>query len=206
MCDHSSHSVPQPQTWQAGFLAILPVVRTHARIQFRKLRPQRREEAIQEAIASACVSYQILAAQGRLHDAHPSTIATYAVRHVRDGRHVGGHQDGVRDALSPKASWRQGHQVMSLPPSGAGCDGWKQLVTACRKASIPDLAAFRIDFGRWLRTLGKRDRKIISALVSGERAYQVAGRFGITQGRVSQLRRRYERDWRIFQGETGQAA
>ena len=206
MCDHSIPAVQQTQAWQAGFLAILPAVRTHARIQFRKLPPQRREEAIQEAIASACVSYQLLAAKGRLHDAHPSTIADYAVRHVLNGRHVGGKCDGVRDVMSPRATWRQGHQVISLPPSGCGCDGWKQLILAYRKASIPDVTAFRIDFGRWLRRLSKRDRKIISALVSGERTFQVAGRFGITQGRVSQLRRRYERDWRVFQGEAGQAA
>lgn len=210
MNDLASTSVPQADTWQAGFLSLLPAVRTHAQIQFRKLPPLRREEAIQEAIASACVSYQILAAKGRLHEAHPGTIADYAVCHVRNCRHVGGHQDGARDVMSPVAQRRHGIQVkcLHLRPSGGGCYGWKQMVTADRNASIPDLAAFRIDFGRWLRMLAKRDRKIISALVSGERALAVAGRFGISAGRVSQLRRRYERDWRIFQGEntTGEAA
>lgn len=41
--------------WQAGFLSILPAVQTHARIRFSKLPADSREEAIQEAVAAACV-------------------------------------------------------------------------------------------------------------------------------------------------------
>ena len=92
--------------WQAGFLSVLPAVTTHARIQFRRLPPDRKEEAVQEAIASACVSYQRLAARGRLHAARPGTLATFAVNFVRNGRHVGGRQDGARDVMSPAAQAR----------------------------------------------------------------------------------------------------
>jgi DNA-directed RNA polymerase specialized sigma24 family protein len=78
-------------TWQAGFLSVLPTVKAHARIQFRKLAAHEREDAVQEAIASACASYQRLAAKGQLHTAHASTLAKYAVNFVRSGRHVGGN-------------------------------------------------------------------------------------------------------------------
>jgi len=47
----------------------------------------------------------------------------------------------------------------------------------------------------------RRDRSIISALIAGEHPSTVADRFGITRGRVSQLRHRYEQQWRTFQGE-----
>ena len=70
-----------------------------------------------------------------------------------------------------------------------------------RKTKIPDLAAFRIDFARWLKMLTRRDRRIIAALLGGEGTGAVASRFGISAARVSQLRRRYEREWRGFQGE-----
>ena len=43
--------------WQPAFLSVLPAVQSDAQIKFRKLSAQRREDAIQEAIASACVSY-----------------------------------------------------------------------------------------------------------------------------------------------------
>ena len=75
-----------------------------------------------------------------------------------------------------------------------------------RKAMIPDLAAFRIDFGRWFQMCSRRDRSIISALIAGEDPSTIADRFGISRARVSQLRRRYEREWMDFHGEQLQTA
>ena len=44
-------AVPQSSCdWQTGFLAVLPAVETHARIRFRRLNADRREEAIQETM------------------------------------------------------------------------------------------------------------------------------------------------------------
>jgi hypothetical protein len=190
------NAVPETSGWQAGFLQVLPAVQTHAQIQFRRLPLVHREEAIQEAIAFACVNYRLLAASRNLHVATPATLATYAVNRVRCGRRVGGRQDGAKDVLSPRCHQRHGVQVQSI-------DGdWKRMVVADRKASIPDLAAFRIDFACWLSQLAERDRGIIGAFIAGEHGYAVADRFGLSTGRISQLRRRYERDWLAFQGES----
>ncbi len=182
-------ALTQTSNWQAGFLNFLPAVQTHARIRFRRLPVEQREDAIQEALASACVSFQILAAKGQLHRARPSTIATFAINHVQNGRHVGGHQEGARDALSPVAQRRHGIKMASLSAD----DGLCGLLIADRRTDIPEMAAFRIDFGRWLSTFRRRDRRIITALASGERTSDLAKQFGVTDGRVSRLRRRYER-------------
>jgi hypothetical protein len=195
--------------WQTGLVAILPAVETHARIQLRKLPIERREDVVQEAIASAVIAYRRLAEQGRLDVAHPSTIAAHAVHHVRNGRHVGGSQDSAKDVLSPVCQERHGVTVLRLDAAGSPTrtgEGWKQVAVESRNMSIPDLAAFRIDFGQWLRSLSRRDRKIIRAMVSGEGTNAVAGRFGISQGRVSQLRRKFQREWQAFQGETVDSA
>jgi hypothetical protein len=82
------------------------------------------------------------------------------------------------------------------------------VLIADRKVPVPDLAAFRVDFDQWFQMRCRRDRSIIAALIAGEHPSAVADRFCITRGRVSQLRRRYERDWMAFQGEiaTNQAA
>jgi hypothetical protein len=206
-------AVPQTSCdWQEGFLKVMPVVETHAKIQFRRLPRERREDAVQEAIASACVSYQLLAAKGKLAVAHPGTLAKYAVNHVRNHRHVGGHQDGAKDVMSPACCNRHGVEVVSCDRYQVhaslrdGTDGWKRIAVEDRKANIPDLAAFRIDYPRWLLTLTRRDRSVISALIAGEHPSAVADRFGITRGRVSQLRRRYEREWKDFQGEAAEEA
>src|ERR1700676_362225 len=94
-------AVPQlPCDWQEGFLKVLPAVETHARIRFRRLNADQREEAIQETIAAAYLNYQLAAAQGKLNVVRPSSLADFAVRHVRTGRHVGGSQNSARDVMS----------------------------------------------------------------------------------------------------------
>jgi hypothetical protein len=196
-------ALPNTAGRQAGFLSVLPAVELHAKIQFRRLPAEKREESIQAAIASACVSYQLLAAKGKLHVATPSTLATFAVNFVRNGRHVGGRQDTAKDVLSPVVHRRYGVELVHIDrPRGQGATvGWMQMAIAGRKQSIPDVAAFRIDFARWLKSLTRRDRKIIGAFVSGDGTFAVAGRFGLSPARVSQLRRKYEQEWRVFQGE-----
>ena len=190
--------------WHAGFLAVLPAVQTHARIQFRRLPASEREESVQEAVASACVSYRLLAARGRLRDARPGTISDFAVKHVRSGRHVGGSQDGARDVMSPALCRRRGVCVVSYDanPCGTGGEGWKQLLVSSRRDCVADLAAFRVDFAQWLNTLTRRDRGIIAAFAEGETTSAVAGCFSVSAARVSQLRRRYEQLWNVFHGET----
>jgi hypothetical protein len=186
--------------WQVGFLAVLPAVQTHAKIRFRHLRADRREEAIQEAIAFACVSYQRLVYQGKLEALRASTLAEFAVRRVRGGRFAACRQHS-QDVLGPSAHQRHGFDVRSLTPSREDQDGWQATLIECRRVLPSDMAAFRIDLEQWLRSFTPRTRRIITTLASGERTAAVAEQFGLTAGRVSQLRRRYERHWLAFQGE-----
>jgi hypothetical protein len=79
------------------------------------------------------------------------------------------------------------------------------MILADRRVPVPELAAFSIDFDCWFEKFSRRDRAIISALIGGDHPSGVADRFGITRGRVSQLRRRYEREWMEFQGEGAEA-
>ena len=187
--------------WQSGFLAVLPTVEANAQIQFRRLPAEQRKEAVQAAIAAAAVSYQTLVAKGRAHDAHPSTIATHAVQHVRSHRHVGGSQEAARDVMSSVARRRHGFRL-----DLGNCDRLQNMLTASGRSDVPDLAAFRVDFGQWFSSFARRDQKIITALGSGDCTKAVAERFGISPARVSQLRRRYEQEWMAFQGEEQAAA
>ena len=147
------------------------------------------------------MSYQLLAAKGKLAQASAGSLATYAVKQARCGRHVGGSQDAARDAMSPAAQARHRFRTTSYDLYDRDAGQWRQMVIEDRGAAVPDLAAFRIDFADWLTTLTARDRGIISALAAGDGTLRVAGRFNVSPARVSQLRRRYERDWRAFHGE-----
>ena len=63
---------------------------------------------------------------------------------------------------------------------------------------IPDQAAFRIDWPAWMQTQTERDRRIIDDLMAGERTFDVSQKYGLSPGRISQLRRRLHDDWEVF--------
>jgi hypothetical protein len=198
--------IPSIAGWQADFLRVLPTIECHAKYRFRCLPGCHREEAIQETIALAVASYRNLNARNRLCDAHPGTIAEYAIKRAAAGRHAGGRQETTRDAMSPVALRRRGAVLESYEASDCERDedAWRCLITVNRKTDIPSLACFRIDFAEWLRSLRDRDRRIIAAMANGAGTAEVANRFQLTPGRVSQLRRKYKHLWRTFQGEAVQ--
>ena len=66
---------------------------------------------------------------------------------------------------------------------------------------MPDQAAFRADFPEFLRTLSERDRNLAEFLSLGHSADKAARKFGVSPGRVTQLRQRMCQDWRAMQGE-----
>jgi hypothetical protein len=64
------------------------------------------------------------------------------------------------------------------------------------------LAASRIDYPAFLATLSRRDRRIAEMLATGEATTRVAELFGLSLGRVSQLRRELKAAWEAFHGES----
>ena len=70
--------------WHAGFLAMLPAIQFNARIAFRHLKPEAREEAVAECLANALVAYTRLYALGKVELAYPTVLARYAVAQVKE--------------------------------------------------------------------------------------------------------------------------
>lgn len=54
------------------------------------------------------------------------------------------------------------------------------------------------DFPAWLWSYGQRDRHMIVDMAVGERTFELAGKYGVSAARVSQLRREYCEDWQHF--------
>ncbi len=190
-----------PQT-NDEFLALKPVLERHAAIWFRNLPAVHREEAIAEALAAAFVSFVRLKAQGKDPvRAFPSRMAAFGVLHVRSGRHVG-NAASSKDVLSLKAQRRHGFQLKSLDDlRHSRAEGWQEALRDNRVTPIPDQVAFRIDFGTFLRSLIERDRRLIEFLAVGNSGKQAADRFNLTQGRITQLRRQWCREWYALHGE-----
>ena len=183
------------------FSAMLPRIVTHARISFRHLRPEAREEAAAECVANAFVAFARLVQLDKVDLAYPSVLARYAVAQVKAHRKVGGSLN-VKDVLSGYAQRQKGFFVERLDRFDDEENAWREAVVQdTRLAPVPEIVRFRVDFADWLSTLSTRDRRVALMLASGEATGRTARRFGISAGRVSQIRRQLHERWCRYQGE-----
>lgn len=84
--------------------------------------------------------------------------------------------------------------------------GWQEIVVEDKKSGPAEIAATRIDFAAWLRTLPQRERDIAMNLSEGETTGAAARKFGVSPGRISQLRRHFKEAWEEFVGEWAKPA
>jgi hypothetical protein len=197
------------------FLALVPRIETHAGICFRGVRcPVTREDRVAECVALAWKWFLRLAEQGKDVFAFPMAFAALVARAVKCGRRLCG-QERARDALSLLAQQRHGFRVGSLPtstrssheelyatPQGqAQLDAFEERLRDNTITPPPDAAAFRVDWPLFLRGLTRRDRDMATFLSLGHSGKATAMRFGLSPGRVTQLRQRWCREWRACQGE-----
>ena len=145
-------------TDHAPFLAMLPAIRRAAQITFRKVRPELRDELIEEVVANCFVAYARLVERGQAGRAAPSPLARFAIAQVRTGRRVG-NRLRIRDVLSNYAQFNNGFQVERLDSFDEEEECWQEVVVEDKRATPADIAACRIDFAEWLRRLTVRLRK-----------------------------------------------
>ncbi|MGA2067969.1 MAG: hypothetical protein ABSG86_23570 [Thermoguttaceae bacterium] len=187
--------------WHKVFLAMLPQIVGHARIAFRYLNPEARAEAVQEVVCNALKAFVRLVQLKKTDLAYPTVPAKYGVAQTRDHRKVGGHLN-VCDVSSEYRQRLKGVVVERLDHFDEDESAWQEAVVEdTRTASVPDIVAFRCDFADWLRGLRRRDRRIAESLALGNRTTDVATRFNVCTGRVSQLRRELAESWRAFIGD-----
>ncbi len=185
----------------ATFLKMLPKIQRQARIAFRCMPAEARQEMVEEAVANAFVAYVRLVERGKEHLARPSPLARYAVAQVRSGRRVGGRLR-IRDVLNSYAQQRKNIRVDRLDNFDSEENGWREIVLEDRRAGPAEIAACRIDFACWLRLLPVRQRKIAMSLATGATTTEAARQFKVTPARISQMRLWFRQTWEAFQGES----
>lgn len=189
-----------PPAWHAGFLAMLPIIKTHARVAFRYLAPEAREEAVEEVICNACCAYARLVKLNKTHLAYPSALARFGVAQTRNGRKVGGSLN-VRDVSSEYCQRQKDLIVERLDRFDKEEDAWQEVLVEDKHAGPAEVAVTRIDFATWLQVLPHRLRRIATFLANGETTTAAAKRFHVSQGRISQIRKELYRAWHRFQGD-----
>ena len=193
-----------PADWQPRFEAMLPVITERARYAFRHRGAEDRDECVAAAVALAFQSYVRLVEQGRADTVSANSLAHYAVLAVRCGRAVGGSMNH-RDVLSVQTKLRHGISVTRLGSVDQEAAFWQEALRDNRRSPVADQAAFRIDFPAWLRSLSARNRRIARALAIGLTTGEAAECFGLSWGRISQLRRELAASWRRFHERGKQA-
>jgi hypothetical protein len=189
-----------PPAWHAAFEAMLPVIEKEAKIAFRHLDPEAREEAVQETVCNSCQAYARLVELDKTDVAYPRVLARFGISQTRAGRKVGGKLN-CHDVLSPYCQRKKNLVVERLDHHDSEEDTWAEILIEDKRAGPAETAIIRIDFAAWLQSLPRRLRKIATFLAKGETTTAAAKRFHLSQGRISQIRKELFLAWHDFQGD-----
>jgi hypothetical protein len=179
-------------TWQSSFVAMLPEIEQKLRLAFCRLDPEAREDAIEEGVVHSLLAYIRLVEQGRAEVATSSSLAWYSSRQVKRGRPAAGRMN-AKDPLSRYAQISNGIQIDRQPTN------WIDAIVEDKRATVADQVAAKLDVSAWFATLTKRMKGIAKDLAFGCSTSEVARKYGVTAGRISQLRRTLEESWLAFQ-------
>jgi hypothetical protein len=191
--------------WHKVFLGMMPAIIRYAKVAFRNLDPEARQEAVQNVVTNSCAATAALARRGKLDLAYPTVLARFGIRQTRDHR-ITGNSLNIRDVLSKYCQANKGVKVERLDKFNEQEDAWEETVVEDKTSGPADIARTRIDFAAWLDSLKRRDRKIAEALAAGNRTSDVSKRFKVSAGRISQLRKELAASWRKFVGDEPDAA
>jgi hypothetical protein len=110
-----------------------------------------------------------------------------------------------KEPLSRYARVRNGYQIERLHNYSARQDRWIDMLVEDKRASVADLVAARMDVRAWFAALTRRTKWIAKDLAHGFSTSEVARKYGVTAGRISQMRRQLEQSWASFQNECAAA-
>lgn len=127
------------------------------------------------------------------------SLARFAIRQVCAGRMVGTSLN-VRDPLSAYAQRCRAITVERLEYRDNDTNEWLPVFVDDHRVSVADQAALRIDIPAWLQGFARRLQAIACDLARGFSTSEVAAKFGVSAGRISQLRREFYQSWLTFQG------
>ena len=173
--------------WHAGFLALLPRIRACARFAFRDLDAEARQEAVQGVITGAMAAYVRLVQLGKADIAYAVPLAMYAIRQHRSGRRLGLRMN-IHDVSAEYAQQAKNVRLERLDGYDSTENQWQEILVEDRHAGPFDIVRTKLDFTAWLRSLPIKLRRIARTLANGERTRDVAVKFGLSQGRISQIR------------------
>jgi hypothetical protein len=200
MNTHGQVCSSHPSNWQADFLDLLPEIQQRLYQAFRRRDPATRDEAIADGTVLCLLSYTRLHQQGRAANITAASLTWYAAKQLRSGRSAGCRLNS-NEPLALYAQRRRGIRVEPLHESKPHDEMWIDAITQDRRSTVLDQVAAKLDVAAWLSTLCRRTRQIAADLAQGGTTAEVARKYDVTSGRISQLRRELATSWSKFQQE-----
>ena len=180
------------ETLHETFVRNLPELEIMALARFTHLDPEARAEAIQNATALTWKYWVRHAEKGRPTDETMlRNVWWFAIKQTRDGRTIT-RGDGKRG---------KGRQDTYDRPDGTTVKRIDFNMFVHDTTPIPDQVAFRLDFPLFMATSNERQRGMAADLASGMGTGEVAKKYGVSAGAVSQFRTRFKVLLERFYGE-----
>jgi hypothetical protein len=157
--------------------------------------PEALTEAVQNTLALAFENVSRCAAKGKIPDEdmllrYTKQSLWWAVRHTCAGRSI---------TRKPNAEKKFGDVYEQMARHNTGLDLRAYIG---RETPVPEAVCFRVDFPAFFTTLTGRQRDMAMDLISGAATSEVAAKFGVTPGAISQFRTRFHLLWRRFNDES----
>ena len=190
----------------AKFLELMPKIIKNAKYAFQNYAADRQDEAIQSVLVTAFENVKQLAEQGRLDDAFATPISRFAIGRHREGR-PGGVPSCSTDVTSERCRWLGRSTVKNYGLALQIADSFESMATATdARYPVHKTVALRIDFfENWLKNQTPKDQEIIKDLAYGHSTNDVSRKYGLSAGRISQLRKSYATSWYQFVSDKKEA-
>ena len=180
------------------FLEMLPTIKQQARRAFSGYDADRRQEAVQGVSVLAFQMTKNLAASGRLHEAYPSAISRFAIGQYREGRT--GASNSTNDVTSEMCKRLGRSRVKHYGLATNIADTFQSEATVIDgRYPVDRTVGFKIDFFEtWLASQPSKVQGVLRDLGYGYTPGEVAKNHNISQARVCQIRKQYEKSWNEF--------
>ena len=151
------------------------------------------DDVIQELTGFALVMYRSLIRRNK--EVFYTPLMKFAIMRYREGRRFAG--TNTLDVLSEQAQELGRCDTCQLSEFDDDADTW-DFMQDRRQPHVVDAVQVSMDYETWYRRLMPRDQKIVADLSFGHTTGDVAKKYGVSAGLISQYRKRYYKDWNDF--------
>ena len=194
------YSAPSaPVSFDVLYVKMLPHFRFFAK-RVMRLKADNFDDAVQEMTAIAYEMYRSLVRRGK--EVYYTPLMKFAAKRYRAGRRFIG--TSTVDVLAEHTRMLGRCEVFSLEDSE---NTGTRYLARNRRENVADTVQFKIDFyDDWLQQQTPRDQEIIKALSYGHTTGDVAKKYKVSAGLISQYRRRYSDSWDNFIADKRESA